>query len=306
LAFTCLRQCERIAMTAVVEEEFAGRYEAISQIVGDHLNGLAVVRDRTTDELRVRKTLCTADLPKQTAKILRREAEFLQILDHPCIVRLHEHAEKEERLVLILEHLAGGDCSSYLQKAGGALSEVCAASLTRQLLEALSHCHAQGVVHRDVNPSNVAISECQAGQSQQSPVCKLIDFGFAGYCTNGELRDVIGTAAYQAPELRKSTPSYDGKVDVWSAGAFAFELLIGAPPFGKPSDYGGNEMCIYKRVKKYAARDNSEAEFQEVPRWQQLTPDARSFLLWLLSANPQHRPSAAQAAAHPWLQQDRA
>lgn len=291
-------------MAAIGDEEFAGRYEAVAQISGDPVNGLSVVRECSTGKLRVRKALCTADVPKSMAKILRREAELLQTLDHPCIVHLHEYIDKptEEQSVLILEHLPGGDCSSWLEKAGDGLSEGWVAGIMRQLLQALSYCHDRGIVHRDVNPSNVVISETNAGECQGSPACKLIDFGFAGNCAGGDLRDAIGTAAYEAPELRKMNPSYNSKVDIWAAGALAFELLLGGPPFGKPSDYGGNDKPIFKRMKQYAARDNPEVEFEQVPRWRQLSAGAQSFILWLLTANPHHRPTAAEAAAHSWLQ----
>merc|ERR1719454_1318888 len=97
-----------------------------------------------------------------------------------------------------------------------------------QLLISLEYCHAQGIVHRDVKPENMMLT--QSVTEWEKANCKLIDFGLADSKPKKDL--LVGTLAYIAPEIIRFE-EHTAKVDIWSAGVTAFELLSGRLPFGK-------------------------------------------------------------------------
>lgn len=280
-----------------------GRYETVLRLSGDDSNSVDLVRECATGQERVRKTVSTGGLPRETAELLRGEAWALGTLDHPGVVRLHEHTEDREgeRFVLILEYLPGGDCEGFLKESGGAMNEAIVARLTRQLLTALSYCHAQGIVHRDVKPGNLCLLPAPSGRGVD---CKLIDFGFASCGGGVALRDFLGTLPYMAPELFLGyPPTYGAKADVWSAGVLAFELLVGAPPFGRSEDHGGSFGRVSAAIRSFARRGSPEADLEKAaPRWGHMSAEARDFLLSVLCADPAERPTATVATDHPWLQ----
>mmetsp|Transcript_93601 Transcript_93601/g.264722 ORF Transcript_93601/g.264722 Transcript_93601/m.264722 type:complete len:296 (+) Transcript_93601:44-931(+) len=287
-----------MAGLAAADAEEQERYEALGALAGgpEHVQ---LVRERPSGRTWVRKAVRAAGMPARTRRMLLGEAEVLRRLDHPGIVKLREAfagPREGDELALVLEHLPGGDCSELLRRCGGAIGEHAVARLAQQLLRALGHCHARGIVHRDVSPSNLALSEGWG--------CKLIDFGFAANTTGaeGELEDVVGTAPYMAPEMLARRPSYGCKVDVWSAGAVVCELLAGEPPFGRLDDSSNKVM---RSIRSYAACKDPLAELERVPGWSQLSAGARGLLRGLLEADPQARPSADKAAEHSWLEERR-
>eukprot|EP00927_Polykrikos_kofoidii_P077098 TRINITY_DN74084_c0_g1_i1.p1 TRINITY_DN74084_c0_g1~~TRINITY_DN74084_c0_g1_i1.p1 ORF type:complete len:335 (-),score=52.71 TRINITY_DN74084_c0_g1_i1:132-1136(-) len=260
--------------------------------------------------LRVCKTVDISQLHVRTRKQVFGEAKVLKGLLHPGVVRLFEYAEDQEqgRLVLLLEHLGGGDCNDLIDRCGGKVPDNTAALVAHQLLQALSYCHKMGVVHRDVKASNVMFADSPSG----SPCCKLIDFGFAamvGSENAATLNDVIGTPAYMAPEMleRLGGPrlAYGAKVDVWAIGVLIFQLLTGKLPFGKLEDHRENKTRrVYKEVLRYADSEDREVALEEAAlpgAWGQLGGDTRNFLVLLLSPDPTTRPSAEEAARHHWL-----
>lgn len=133
------------------------------------------------------------------------------------------------------------------------------------------------------------------------PNCKLIDFGLGTRC-DGQLREVLGTPAYIAPEVKREE-GYTPAADVWSLGVCAFELLTGVLPFGKPEDYSGRMEPVLERVEKYRGFDELNTILMHSSAWASRSNEAKDFVRWLLSPDPRARPSVAQALRHPWLQQ---
>ncbi|WP_256837216.1 Stk1 family PASTA domain-containing Ser/Thr kinase [Micrococcus sp. Mcc89] len=164
----------------------------------------------------------------------RKEARSAASLNHPSIVSVYDTGEVslEDGLhpvdcpFLVMELVSGRTLREILH-AEGAVGTDRAVAWTRGLLEALEHAHEEGIVHRDVKPANVMVTETGA--------VKVMDFGIAHAladtsATTSQTQAVVGTALYLAPE-QATGRTVDGRADLYAAGCLLFELLTGRPPF---------------------------------------------------------------------------
>ncbi len=159
-----------------------------------------------------------------------REARAAARLAHPGIVTLYEAAVDDEGAYLVSELVHGATLDDLL--ADGRLSDRDVIRIGIALCDALSHAHAQGVIHRDVKPSNVLVPERPTTAAQ---LARLTDFGVArivGSPPGDSLTrtgDVIGTAAYMAPEQAQGLPAGAG-ADLFSLALVLYEALSGTNP----------------------------------------------------------------------------
>lgn len=126
---------------------------------------------------------------------------------------------------VITEYCAGGSVATLMKPtAPGGLQERWVIPILREVAEAMTWVHGQGIIHRDLKCANVLVTE--VGDVQ------LCDFGVAGVVeTKFDKRTtVIGTPHWMAPELFDSTASYGTEVDIWAFGAMVFEMASGLPP----------------------------------------------------------------------------
>jgi eukaryotic-like serine/threonine-protein kinase len=156
-----------------------------------------------------------------------REARSAARLSHPGIVTLYEAAVDDDGAYLVSELVRGATLAELLET--GRLSDRDIVKLGIALCDALAHAHSQGVVHRDVKPSNVLVPEQPAGPTQ---VAKLTDFGVARVIGGDSLTrtgDVIGTAAYMAPEQAEGREA-GAAADLYSLALVLYEALTGVNP----------------------------------------------------------------------------
>jgi len=167
-------------------------------------------------------------------KKFRQEAEALARIDHPGVVRALDVGELPDgRTYLVMQYVSGTSLRSALRPQGMELERV--AKLIRQVGQALSAAHAQGVVHRDLKPENIMLQ--QAGDEEYA---KLIDFGIATVLeapTSTEIKTtkVAGTIDYMAPEQLHGKPT--AASDVYALGVIAYEMVTGRRPFNPDSPY---------------------------------------------------------------------
>jgi eukaryotic-like serine/threonine-protein kinase len=162
----------------------------------------------------------------------QREAKTTALLSHPSVVETFDFGALDDgALFLAMELVRGVPLSHRIDQ--GALEPTDALAITRQILDALSHTHAVGVVHRDLKPDNVLLVD-------GGVTVKLIDFGIAKLLGEaafdvggGRLTAtgiVFGTPAYMAPEQALGR-ILDGRADLYALGCILFEMLTGRPPF---------------------------------------------------------------------------
>jgi serine/threonine-protein kinase len=161
-----------------------------------------------------------------------REARVVASLRHSNIVQLFDYGESNSIYYMVMEYLGGQTLGDQL-RASGAMPIPQACTIIAELAEALDYAHLQGVVHRDVKPSNVMLAPVTAsGGADQRAV--LMDFGIArmaGGVTNITNTGLIGTFDYMAPEQIRDAKDVDGRADIYSLGVMAFQMLTGKLPF---------------------------------------------------------------------------
>jgi eukaryotic-like serine/threonine-protein kinase len=156
-----------------------------------------------------------------------REARAAARLSHPGIVTLYEAAVDDDGAYLVSELVRGATLGALLE--AGRLSDRDIVQIGVALSDALIHAHTQGVVHRDVKPSNILVPQRPATPAQ---LAKLTDFGVAriiGGDTLTRTGDVIGTMAYMAPEQAEGLEA-GAPADLYSLALVIYEALTGVNP----------------------------------------------------------------------------
>ncbi|HSO37470.1 MAG TPA: serine/threonine-protein kinase, partial [Labilithrix sp.] len=168
-----------------------------------------------------------------------RESRVGAALTHPNIVVVFEASAIGDCPYLAMEWVDGASLAAMMDRPG-ALSAAHRLDILETMADALAHAHAQGIIHRDVKPTNVMID----GRGR----ARLVDFGIAKQTTGlgagtqmlpTHARALLGTPAYMAPEQMLS-PAVDARADQFSWGVMAYELLGGVhpnatvPPDGPP------------------------------------------------------------------------
>ena len=221
--------------------------------------------------------------------LLRRELEILKTLDHPNIVKFYEVYQDEKFFHLVMEYCSGGELLQRIvdQKH---LNEKEAAQIMKKIFSATKYLHERGICHRDLKPENFLFTN-----KEKSAEIKIIDFGLSkqfDYNSDSEtafreLKTVVGTALYVAPEVLKG--KYDFRCDNWSLGVITYVLLSGNPPF-----FGENNKEIFVKVMK--------AKFSfKGPEWLKVSKIARDFISKLICVDVNKRMGSEQALNHAWF-----
>ncbi len=157
----------------------------------------------------------------------RQEARVLAKLAHPAIVQVHDLIEDDGRLWIALEYVPGGTVADAMRYAGGALPWTETVRIGAQVAAGLAFAHGQGVIHRDIKPMNVLLTD------GRPPAAKLGDFGLARLTESTEHTvpgSLLGSARYMSPEQVAGRPA-DARSDLYSFGISLFEMLTGHVPF---------------------------------------------------------------------------
>jgi calcium-dependent protein kinase len=162
-------------------------------------------------------------------KMIKTEIKLLKAMDHPNIIKLYDTYEDKDYLYLLMEECNGGELFHRLAenaKNHKMYTEKDAASIMKQILQAVNYLHSHGVCHRDLKPENILFSSMEA-KSQ----LKVIDFGLSKVLNEIDevMKGEVGTLYYMAPEVIEG--KYNEKCDVWSCGVILYIILTGHPPF---------------------------------------------------------------------------
>ena len=243
--------------------------------------------------------ICKEILKNKVSDLLKfkNEINVLSKMDHPNIIRLFEVFEDDRHISLVMEYCTGGELFQKIMERADqdkAFSEKEAAAIFKQLMNAVSYCHSQGICHRDLKPENIIF----ANKNEDSPI-KIIDFGLSKIF--GELKPLmkgnkieknimsarVGTAYYMSPEVLQG--NYDNKCDIWSCGVILYILLCGYPPFD-----GETEHEIFKAIYR------KKLSFPE-DEWKNISDDAKDLIKHML-CDADKRYNAENVLNHQWVE----
>jgi serine/threonine protein kinase len=225
----------------------------------------------------------------------RAEMRLLRSLRHRRIVSYLGFACEEDHLCILLEYVAGGSLHSLIAKFQSFVEPV-VRIYAMQILQGLEYLHSKNIVHADIKPMNILVSD--KGQ------VKLSDFGaskFLSAAGNSQSQDapkgrLVGTPAYMSPELVISEKSTFAS-DVWAFGCVVLEMLTGKVPW---SELGTSE--VYPTLYAISREDSRGPSLAGLDACEPKISDAlRDFVTSCFTCPAQHRPSVSSLLQHRFI-----
>mmetsp|Transcript_5606 Transcript_5606/g.16698 ORF Transcript_5606/g.16698 Transcript_5606/m.16698 type:complete len:427 (-) Transcript_5606:115-1395(-) len=256
-----------------------GRYRA-GEVLG--VGSQAVVRigqHVDTGEKVALKIIKKHDLEENSAfkTALLREIAVLRLLNHPNVIKLHDVVETEEVIVLVLEHMDGGELYDLVENEGR-LGEDTAREYFKQLLAGLRHCHERSICHRDLKLENLLCSK--------SGRLVIADFGLSSsFRPSNLLSECLGSPHYIAPEVYRDEGYCGPKADIWSCGVILYALITAGLPFAED-----DLDLLMKKVQR--------GRFY-VPSY--VSDDCADLIRTMINLSPQARPTVEQVCRDSWL-----
>ncbi|KAM9392668.1 serine/threonine-protein kinase ULK1a isoform 2-T3 [Pholidichthys leucotaenia] len=223
----------------------------------------------------------------KTQALLVKEIKILKELKHENIVGLLDYQEIGGCVYLVMEYCNGGDLADYLHTKGS-LSEDTIRVIVQHIAQAMKMLHSKGILHRDLKPHNILISQRKHKSGSVRTIFKIADFGFARHLQENTMAATMcGSPMYMAPEVIMSR-NYDAKADLWSIGAIVYQCLTGKAPFYASTP---TELRLF-----YEAHSNL---LPNIPK--DTSSDIKDLLLGLLKRNHKERMSFEEFFHHPFL-----
>lgn len=216
----------------------------------------------------------------------RSEARAIARINSPYIVQVYTLSEMEIGLVIVMEYVEGGTLKQRITPGETDWRELL--PLIQQMLTALQDAHNAEVVHRDIKPQNILVSEIILAHGVR---VKMTDFGLAKVNTSGDptrtvTQGVYGTLLYMSPEQVEGHGQVDHRSDIYSIGMTCYEMLAGRLPFDEDS----SEYTIMRTIV--------EGDLPELGAFASDVPDKlRDIIMKAVAQEPEDR---FQSAAHMW------
>jgi len=237
---------------------------------------VSVCKRRATGEEYAVKMVDKVETPVEAIK---KEAEILQSMDHPNIVKFHGVYYERCFVCIVMDKLDGGDLVEGLQrhlKERGQINCLDVVHVAYQMAASIHYLHQRNYMHRDVKGDNYLMDRKNMTDKQ----CKIVltDFGTACTATPSDrLSSGVGTKIFWSPEFFDR--DYGHKVDVWAMGVIMYGLVSGRFPFRDENDVRNKEVRIPKRVH----------------------PVCEEFIRKMLEKHEKSRMSSSDVMAHPWI-----
>jgi len=217
-----------------LQTSLGGAY-TLEQELGGGMARVFVAEDTSLRRKVVVKVLPPELAAEVSVERFRREIQFAAQLQHPLVVPVLSAAQQGDLLYYTMPFVAGETLRTRLRR-DGALPLGDALRILRDLATALAFAHERGVIHRDIKPDNILLTEATLDGGGEYAL--VTDFGVARAIDTAVTSDgltatgiAVGTPAYMAPEQVAGDANIDQRADIYAAGAVAYEMLSGRPLF---------------------------------------------------------------------------
>ncbi|WDI42257.1 serine/threonine-protein kinase [Bremerella sp. P1] len=266
-----------------------GAFEIIERVGNGGMGHVFLARDRrlSRDVALKMPRLDVLGVPGLYRRFLQ-EARTAAQLDHPALVSILEAGAEGPFLFIASQWCRGGDLAAWLEKNPGPHSPMAVAAFVAKLADAIAYCHSQGILHLDLKPSNILLTDEDADQQDLSLLnFKVADFGIARFFESETVETslsslMLGTPQYMSPEQAiNDVDALGPETDTFALGVIAYELLAGSRPFE-----GKSAIEVLKNI--------TEVEFVEFPSELRIPRDLQTICLHCLEKKKQDRYESAQ------------
>jgi serine/threonine-protein kinase len=238
----------------------AGRYQLVEPLGEGGMGAVWRARSLCLDvDVAVKLVRHDAGVPNAGERLLR-EARVAARVRHSAAVRVFDFCLTESGDPLLVMELLPGRSLARALADNGPLAPLHAVRLLLPVIGALAAAHREGIVHRDVKPTNVMLVE-EGGRV----IPKLIDFGIAGVAPSAwssklsSYAALLGSPVYMSPEQARGVPDLEARTDVWGACTVLYEAVSGERPFG-----GADRASVVQDI--LSARPRRPAALADHPR----------------------------------------
>jgi serine/threonine-protein kinase len=224
-------------------ERYLGKYRVKGELGRGGMGTVYLAEQPGLDrEVAIKELIQSAD--PLTLKRFLQEAQVMARTSHPNLVQVHDIELTGTANYIVLEFVRGKSLRDRMNQHAISLPQSFA--IMRGVLQALDYAHKHAIVHRDMKPENVLISDEGAVKVADFGIARLTDeSGVGGTAT--KTGTTVGTPQYMSPEQVASS-KVDGRSDLYSAGIMFYELIVGQPPF-TPSAADGPFTLMAKHVQ---------------------------------------------------------
>ena len=220
----------------MVGEILNGRYEILKSVGFGGMAEVYLAKDVLLDRKIAVKVLRKKFLDnKNQLEQFKREARSAARLIHPSIVTIYDVCDEGDISYILMEYVEGVSLKAF-EEQNGRMDPALAVALTAQLASALDHAHKHNIIHCDIKPQNIVLTEAM--------VPKIVDFGISRIVSNETMAftaSVVGSVHYFSPEQAQGL-AVTAQSDIYSLGIVFYEMLTGKVPFD-----GNNAVSVARK-----------------------------------------------------------